>query len=58
MLFTEGLFKLLCGWVKAFKLESLQGAIIRTWNMEDAVPKNKKFSKTFIPQKNKDKKPF
>jgi hypothetical protein len=26
--------------------------------MEDAVPKTKKFSKSFIPQKNKDKKPF
>jgi hypothetical protein len=26
--------------------------------MEDAVPKTKKFSKPFIPQKGKDKKPF
>ena len=26
--------------------------------MEDAVPKKKTFSKPFIPQKNKDNKPF
>jgi hypothetical protein len=58
MLFTEELFEPLRGWVKAFKVESLQDAIIRTHNMEDVVPKKKPFSKPFIPQKNKDKKPF
>jgi hypothetical protein len=44
--------------VKAFKPETLQDAIIRTRDMEDVVPKKKTFSKPFIPQKNKDKKPF
>jgi hypothetical protein len=58
MLFTEGLSEPLRGWVKAFKPETLQDAIIRTRDMEDAVPKTKTFSKPFIPQKNKDKKPF
>ena len=54
MLFTEGLSEPLHGWVKAFKLESLQDAMIRTRDMKDAIPKNK----PFIPQKNKDKNPF
>jgi hypothetical protein len=58
MLFTKGLSEPLCGWVKAFKPETLQDAIIRTRDMEDVVPKTKTFSKPFIPQKNKDKKPF
>jgi hypothetical protein len=58
MLFIEGLSKPLHGWVKAFKPETLQDAIIRTRDMEDVVLKNKPFSKPFIPQKNKDKKPF
>jgi hypothetical protein len=58
MLFTKGLSEPLRGWVKAFKPETLQDAIIRTRDMEDAVPKTKTFSKPFIPRKNKDKKPF
>jgi hypothetical protein len=58
MLFNEGLSEPLHGWIKAFKPETLQDVIIRTWDMEDAVPKTKKNSKPFIPQKNKYKKPF
>ena len=53
MLFTKGLSEPLHGWVKAFNPETLQDAIIRTWDMEDAVPKKKTFSKPFIPQKTK-----
>jgi hypothetical protein len=49
MLFTEGLSEPLCGWVKSFKLETLQHYIIRTWDMENAVPKTKKISKFFFP---------
>jgi len=44
--------------VKAFKLDTLQDSIIWTQDMEDAVPKTKKLSKSFISQKNKDKNPF
>jgi hypothetical protein len=58
MLFTEGLSDRLCGWVKSFKIKTLQDVIIRTQDMEDAIPKNKSFTKPFISQKNKDKKPF
>jgi hypothetical protein len=58
MLFIEGLSKPLRGWVKAFKPTSLQDAIIRTSDMEDAVPKNKFPSKPFIPQKTKTRNPF
>jgi hypothetical protein len=58
MLFTEGLVEPLRGWVKSFKPETLHDAIIRTRDMEDAIPKTNTFSKPFVPQKNKDKKPF
>ena len=57
MLFIEGLLEPLHGWVKAFKLETLQDVIVRTRDMEGAVPKTNFFSKPFIPQKGKDKKP-
>jgi hypothetical protein len=57
MLFIEGLLEPLRGWVKDFKPETLQDAIVRTRDMEGAVPKTKFFSKPFIPQKSKDKKP-
>jgi hypothetical protein len=42
MLFIEGLLEPLRGWVKAFKPETLQDAIVRTRDMEGAVPKTKK----------------
>jgi hypothetical protein len=57
MLFIEGLLEPLRGWVKDFKPETLQDAIVRTRDMEGTVPKTKIFSKPFIPQKGKDKKP-
>ena len=41
MLFMEGLLEPLHGWVKAFKPMTLQDAIIRAWDIEDVVPKNK-----------------
>jgi hypothetical protein len=58
MLFTKGLSEPLRGWVKAFKPHTLQDAIICTRDMEDAVLKHKNFSKPFIPQRDKDQKPF
>jgi hypothetical protein len=58
ILFIEGLSEPLCGWIKAFKPTSLQDAIIRARDMEYSIPKNKFLSKPFLPQKNKDKKPF
>jgi hypothetical protein len=39
LLFTKGLSEVLRGWVNAFKLETLQDAIIQTQDMEDVVPK-------------------
>jgi hypothetical protein len=57
MLFTEGLAEPLKGWVKAFMPATLQDAIIRNRDMEDAVPK-KAPMKPFIPQKSKETKPF
>jgi hypothetical protein len=44
MLFTEGLSEPLHGWLKSFKPETLQDSIIRTWDMDDVVPKTKCFS--------------
>jgi hypothetical protein len=57
MLFTKGLVKPLGGWVKAFRPTTLQDAIMRTHDMEDAVPKNAPM-KPFIPQKGKEMNPF
>jgi hypothetical protein len=57
MLFIEGLLEPLCGWVKDFNPETLQDVIVRTRDMEGAVPKTKKKSKPFIPQKIKNKNP-
>jgi len=37
-----------CGY-SSFKPKTLQDAIIRTWDMEDVVPKKKPFCKPFIP---------
>jgi hypothetical protein len=58
MLFTEGLSEPLHGWVKAFKPETLQDAISQDTGHGGCSLKEKTFSKPFIPQKNKDKKPF
>jgi hypothetical protein len=58
MLFIEGLFEPLCDWVKYLKLETLHDVIVRTRDMEGVVPKINTFSKPFIPQKGKDKKPL
>jgi hypothetical protein len=49
IIFIEGISKPLCGWVKAFKLTSLQDVIIMTRDMEDATPKKKIPSKIFLP---------
>jgi hypothetical protein len=48
ILFTEGLFEPLRGWVKDFKPNTLQEAIMKTQDMEEIVPK-KTSKKIFIP---------
>jgi hypothetical protein len=58
MLFTEGLTEPLRGWVKAYRPHTLQDAILHTQDLEDSVPKTKPFSKPFVPQKDRDMKPF
>jgi hypothetical protein len=58
MLFTEGLTEPLRGWVKAYRLPTLQDAILRSRDLADSVPKTKPFSKSFVPQKDRDRKPF
>lgn len=59
MLFMEGLFETLHGWVRAYKPTSLQDAIFKTWDMIDAVPKNWAFVPTrpTAPQGNRDARP-
>jgi hypothetical protein len=57
LLFIEGLLEPLRGWVKDIKPETLQDSVVRTRDMEGAVPKTNLFSKPFVPQKHKDKKP-
>jgi hypothetical protein len=57
MLFT-GLSEPLRGWVKAYKPPTLQDAILRTRDLADSVPKTKTFSKPFLPQRDRDRKPF
>lgn len=47
MLFMEGLSKPLCGWVKDLKPTTLHDVIIRTKDMEDAVPKINFLPKSF-----------
>jgi hypothetical protein len=58
IIFTEGLTKPLRGWVKAYGPPTLQDAILHTRDLEDSVPKTKTFSKPFISQKDRDRKPF
>jgi len=41
MLFTEALAEPLRGWVKAYRPATLQDAITRPRDMQDAMPKNK-----------------
>jgi hypothetical protein len=56
MLFTEGLTEPLRGWVKAYRPHTLQDAILRTRDLADSVPKTRKNSKPFVPQKDRDRK--
>jgi hypothetical protein len=49
MLFIEGLSEPLRGWVKAFKLGSLQDIITMTRDMEHVVPRKTFPPKSFIP---------
>jgi hypothetical protein len=58
MLFTKGLTEPLRGWVKAYRPPTLQDAILRTRDLADLVPKTKPFSKLFVPQRDRDRKPF
>jgi hypothetical protein len=58
MLFTEGLTEPLRGWVKAYRPHTLQDAILRTRDLADSASKTKPFSKPFVPQKDRDRKPF
>jgi hypothetical protein len=58
MLFTEGLTEPLRGWVKAYRPPTLQDSILRTQDLVDSVPKTKTFSKPFVPQRNRERKPF
>jgi hypothetical protein len=58
MLFTEGLTEPLRGWVKAYRPHTLQDAILRARDLADSVPKTKPFSKPFVQQKDRDRKPF
>jgi hypothetical protein len=58
MLFIDGLIEPLREWVKAYKPPTLQDAILHTRDLEDSVPKTKTFSKPFVPQKDRDRKPF
>jgi hypothetical protein len=58
MLFTEGLTEPLRRWVKAYKPHTLQDAILHTRDLVGSVPKTKPFSKPFVPQKDRDRKPF
>ena len=58
MLFTEALTEPLLGWVKAYKLPTLQDAISRARDLQDSVSKNKFPLKTNFLVRDKDKKPF
>lgn len=58
MLFIEGLTEPLRGWVKAFKPDSLQDAIMKTRDMEYSTSSIRAPSKPFTSHKDKGKKPF
>jgi hypothetical protein len=44
--------------MKAYKPPTLQDAILRIRDLADSVPKTKTFSKPFVPQRDRDTKPF
>ena len=54
MLLIEGLLQTLRGWVRAYQPTTLQDAINRARDMQDAVPKNRFLPKFYIPQKGKE----
>ena len=54
ILFIEGLAEALHGWVKAYKPTTLQDAIMRARDLQDAVPKNQFPPKPTFPPKGKD----
>jgi hypothetical protein len=54
VLFTKALTEPLKGWVKAFKLHTLQEAIEHTRDMGESVLKPKTFTKPFVPHRDKD----
>ena len=58
MLFVEGLTEPLRGWIKVFRPKTLQEAIMKTRDMEGAVPKTRFPPKITPPIKGRDKKPF
>jgi hypothetical protein len=58
ILFTERLTEPLRGWVKAYMPPTLQDSILRTRYLEDSVLKTKTFSKPFVPQRDRYRKPF
>jgi hypothetical protein len=58
MLFTQGLIEPLRGWVKAYMPPTLQDAILCTRDLADSMLKTKTFSKPFVPQNDRDRKPF
>jgi hypothetical protein len=56
MLFMEGLVEPLRGWVKDFRPNTLNEAIVKTWDIVDRVP-IKTLGKKIIPQKGQVSKP-
>jgi hypothetical protein len=58
MLFIKGLTEPLRGWVNAYRPHTLHDAILCTRDLANSVPKTKTFSKPFVPQKDRDRKPF
>jgi hypothetical protein len=44
--------------VKAYRPHTLQDSILCTRDLADSVSKTKTFSKPFVPQKDRDRKPF
>jgi hypothetical protein len=44
--------------VKEYRPPTLKDAILCTQDLADSVPKTKNFSKPFVPQRDRDRKPF
>jgi hypothetical protein len=57
MLFTEGPAEPLQGWVKAYKLTSLQDAVSRARDLQESVPKPKFTPRPNFPTKFDDRTP-